>query len=547
MMNSEPRISFLGRFSVRRKLSLIPTIFIVAIAGILVYGILMFRENRNSNFVVNLVSRQRALIERYSKEVIMVALGVSTSSGIDARPQETAKLLTNTLNALIHGGPTLVDVSSGDAGYLPVMSSGEVKEKLLQQMQVLERLFADGESVLRSVKSGKADPEKLQQLLESTQKAVEITIDGRKASESFLKTNFDRIVWIEAMIGIIGGLLGWIVSQLIASQIVDPLLSFVSVARNIAAGDLRQQNLKVESSDEIGKLAIVFNEMLQNLTAMAADTRLTTKSLTAAAAQILASTQEQAIATKEQAATVQETSTTMEEINQSGVQISNRAKEVAGIAEATIHVSKSGLLAVENNARSMKGIREQVETVAEDILGLSEKTQAIGDIISKVNDIAEQSKLLALNAAIEAATAGEQGKGFSVVASELKNLADQAKEATVQVRTILGEIQKGINSSVLLAEEAVKRVESGKQHADIAENTIRKVADSTNTSIQAFQQIIGATNQQQIGFDQITQALKNILDATFQTAAGTSQLEKAVLSLNVVGEQLRKSVEKYRA
>ena len=104
-----------------------------------------------------------------------------------------------------------------------------------------------------------------------------------------------------------------------------------------------------------------------------------------------------------------------------------------------------------------------VEEVAENIVALSEKTQAVGEIIATVNDVAERSNLLALNAAIEAAAAGEQGNRFSVVANEMKNLADQAKDSTVQVRTILSDIQKGINSSVMLTEEAVKRVESGKQ------------------------------------------------------------------------------------
>jgi methyl-accepting chemotaxis protein len=96
-------------------------------------------------------------------------------------------------------------------------------------------------------------------------------------------------------------------------------------------------------------------------------------------------------------------------------------------------------------------------------VALSEKTQAIGEIISTVNDLAEQSHLLALNAAIKAAAAGEQGLSFSVIAGEVKNLADQSREATIQVRVILGDIQKGINRSVMLTEEAVKRVESGKR------------------------------------------------------------------------------------
>ena len=219
---------------------------------------------------------------------------------------------------------------------------------------------------------------------------------------------------------------------------------------------------------------------------------------------------------------------------------------MAAAAEATSATSRAGLQAVQDTNRTMEAIREQVEEVAENIVALSEKTQAVGEIIATVNDIAERSNLLALNAAIEAAGAGEQGSRFSVVASEIKNLADQAKESTVQVRTILGDIQKGINSSVMLTEEAVKRVETGKQQADVTEQTIRQMADTTQESVQAFQQIIGATNQQQIGFEQVTQGMQDIRQAATQTAAGTVQLEKAVANLNSLSQQLREAVGRYQ-
>jgi len=194
----------------------------------------------------------------------------------------------------------------------------------------------------------------------------------------------------------------------------------------------------------------------------------------------------------------------------------------------------------------MEAIREQVEEVAEKIVALSQKTQAIGEIVSTVNDIAEQSNLLALNATIEAAAAGDQGSRFSVVANEMKHLADRAKECTVQVRTILGDIQKGINSSVMLTEEGVKRVEVGKQQAGVTERTINEMNSTTIESVKAFQQIIGASNQQQIGFEQVTQGMRDIRQAAEQTASGTSQLEKAVSNLNALSHQLRAAVEQYR-
>jgi methyl-accepting chemotaxis protein len=348
---------------------------------------------------------------------------------------------------------------------------------------------------------------------------------------------------------IVGGLvvllLVSIVGVLIQRSITGPLSTFMQFVRRVGEGDLTQQ-AQISSGDELGELGKCLDQMVVGLKDVASQARFATENLTSASAEILASTQQQAASTGEQAAAVQQTTITMEEIAQSGVQISERAKQVAASAEATATASHAGLQAMENTTRTMEGIREQAEAVAENVVSLSEKTQAIGEIISTVNDLAEQSHLLALNAAIEAAAAGEHGRSFTVIASEVKNLADQSREATVQVRVILGDIQKGINSSVMLTEEAVKRVDSGKQQADVANRTIRTMTDSIQQSVQAFQQIVAGSNQQQIGFTQVAQAVRDIGQASQQTAASTQQLEKAALNMTALSQQLQKAVERYR-
>ena len=147
---------------------------------------------------------------------------------------------------------------------------------------------------------------------------------------------------------------------------------------------------------------------------------------------------------------------------------------------------------------------------------------------------------------VEAAAAGEHGRSFSVVAGEIKNLADQSKEATVHVKSILGDIQKGINSSVMLTEEAVKRVDLGKQQADLAASTIHEMTVSIQQSLQAFQQIMAGTNQQQIGFEHVMQAIKDIGQSSDQSASSTRQMERAASDLAALGQQLRKATERYR-
>jgi methyl-accepting chemotaxis protein len=317
------------------------------------------------------------------------------------------------------------------------------------------------------------------------------------------------------------------------------------IVERVGKGDLTEQS-RISSRDELGDLARTLNQTITGLQEVAGQTRGVAENLNAATAEILASTQQQAAGTAEQAAAVQEANATMAEIVQSGAQISQRAKQVAAAAEATSSASAAGLQSVQNTTLTMESIREQAEAVAEHVIALSEKTQAIGEIVATVNDIAEQSHLVALNAAIEAAAAGEYGRRFSVVANEMKNLADQSKQATVQVRSILGDIQKSINSSVMLTEEAVKRVETGRQQADVADKTIRSLSDNIQESVRAFQQIVAGSSQQQIGFEQVTQAFRNIGVATEQTATSTKQSEKAAGNLNVLAQELRAAVERYR-
>ena len=336
------------------------------------------------------------------------------------------------------------------------------------------------------------------------------------------------------------------IAVLLTRRLVSMIRALTTQAGTIASGDLRGEGLKLKSADELGQLAEGFDTMLLRLKDLTGQVVSVTENVNSTASQISASASQQASSSKQQASTVQEITSTMQELSQTGAQIIDKAKELSAAAEASMETTKSGMAAVLETNRSMEAIREQVEDVAENIVALSERTQAIGNIVATVNEVAEQSNLLALNATIEAVSAGEQGSRFSVVANEMKNLADQAKQCTVQVRDHLGEIQKGINSSVMLTEEAVKRVEAGKQRAKVTEETIRQVSETTSESVKTFQQIIGATNQQQIGFEQVTQGMEEIREATQQTATGTSQLEQAVGSLSALSHQLKAAVGSYQ-
>ncbi|WP_342167233.1 methyl-accepting chemotaxis protein [Methylobacterium sp. SD21] len=327
--------------------------------------------------------------------------------------------------------------------------------------------------------------------------------------------------------------------------IVRPLGRVMAFVEHVGEGDL-SATLADGGHNEIGRLKRDLNMMVAGLADLARTNRAATADLNAAAAEIRASAQEQAASVEEQFAAVQETAATVDEITHSGAQISKRASEVIATAQATARTSRQGLRAVSDTAQAMDAIREQAEAVAGNIVGVSEKTQAIGEIIESVNDISERTHLLALNAAIEAAAAGESGRSFAVVASEMKLLADQAKAATGQVRVILGEIQRGINTSVMLTEEAVKRSAVGKTRSDTTQRAIEEIAARVEEGAQAFQQVIASTNQQQLGIEQVMGALHNIREASQQTAAGTRQVETASANITELAQALMALAERYR-
>ncbi|MCJ2120973.1 methyl-accepting chemotaxis protein [Methylobacterium sp. J-077] len=340
-------------------------------------------------------------------------------------------------------------------------------------------------------------------------------------------------------------LLAMLVTWLISRAVVRPLEAVMSFVDRVGDGDLSGR-MEVRGSNEIARLGRTMNVMVDGLSDLARTNRAATSDLNAAAAEIRASAQQQAASVEEQFAAVQETAATVDEITHSGAQIGKRATEVIATAQATAQTSRQGLRAVSDTAKAMDAIREQAEAVAGNIVSLSEKTQTIGDIIETVNDISERTHLLALNAAIEAAAAGESGRSFAVVASEMKLLADQAKAATGQVRGILGEIQRGINTSVMLTEEAVKRAAAGKTRSDTTQRTIEEITARVEENVQTFQQIVASTNQQQLGIEQVMQALHGIRQASQQTAAGTRQVETASANITQLAQSLMVLAERYR-
>jgi methyl-accepting chemotaxis protein len=265
-----------------------------------------------------------------------------------------------------------------------------------------------------------------------------------------------------------------------------------------------------ETDDPLMMLGHRLNETTASLQAMIAQIREAAGDLGSAAAEILAATAQQASGANEQSAAISQTATTVDEIKAIAEQSVARAQEVVDAAQRTVEVSGTGQEAMHGMIESMAHIKARVEGIAENILALSEQTQQIGEIISTVDDIAAQSNILALNASVEAARAGEHGKGFAVVAQEVRNLAEQSRQATAQVRAILSDIQRATNATVMATEEGTKGVDEGVRLAARARETIGQLSAVIQESAQAAMQMTAGGRQQASGMEQIAVAMQNI-------------------------------------
>lgn len=266
--------------------------------------------------------------------------------------------------------------------------------------------------------------------------------------------------------------------------------------------------------------------------------------LSSSTAEITAMASQMASGASQTAVSVNETITTVEEVKQTAELSATKARHVSDIAQKTLETAHRRKASALETIEGMKRMQEQMDSVVQSIMQLNEQSRAIGEIIATVNELSEQSNILAVNAAIEAARAGEQGKGFGIVAQEIKSLADQSKQATIQVRAILNDVQKATSAAVMATERGSKIVDNAVQRAIQAGESMRELSVSSEEAAQAAVQIAASSQQQLVGMDQIASAMESIQEATTQSVAGTRQTEQAAQSLSRLGHELRAMIER---
>lgn len=325
-------------------------------------------------------------------------------------------------------------------------------------------------------------------------------------------------------------------------QMVVSLRAITVSAQQISQGDLSVEIVERSSRDELG---IALRHMIDNLREIIGELVTGTSTLAASVSQLSSTSSLLAAGASETSSSMAEVTATVDEVRQTSQISSERAKQVADSSEDASGYAEKGNEATQKAVVGMDLIKEEMDYIAESIVTLSEQSQSVGDIVDSVNDLADQSNLLSVNASIEAAKAGEHGKGFTVVAQEVKSLSAQSKQATEQIKTILSDIQKATGSAVMATERGAKAVHAGVELMSQSDVTIQMMSGSIGTSADFALQIASSSQQQLAGVSQVAQAMLSIKDAGQQNMDSARQLEDATLRLETLANNLKRLSERF--
>jgi methyl-accepting chemotaxis protein len=322
----------------------------------------------------------------------------------------------------------------------------------------------------------------------------------------------------------------------LGKRFLAPLDEVVGSVRSACRGELGNK-VEVNASDEIGILASSYNQLLELIGYLVRQTQESSRRLNQSANDILSATEQAASGAAEQASSIAQTTATMEELASTYRQIAENADQVVSMAEASVESAEAGQHAVMNTLSAMEQIRTRTQSSANRILALGERSQQIGQVLSIINSIADQTKILALNAAIEAARAGDAGKGFSVVAVEIRKLAESVVESTGEISSIMTEIQTAANELVISTEQELKQVQAGVELANTTGGSLQHILDMVEQTTVAAKEISAATRQQKSATDQVVRAMREVATVAHQKAAGSKQMATSAESLSLMARE----------
>jgi methyl-accepting chemotaxis protein len=344
---------------------------------------------------------------------------------------------------------------------------------------------------------------------------------------------------------VIAILLSFSISFYLKGVILAPVKRTVAVIEWVAAGDFTKR-IDVDSKDEIGRMAGSFNQLIDKLNGILREVAANSTRVAAAATQLHSNSEQMATGAEEVASQVGTVATASEEMAATSQDIARNCHQAAERGNQATRATSTGAAVVEETVQGMQKIADRVKTSAQTMASLGERSNQIGAIIETIEDIADQTNLLALNAAIEAARAGEQGRGFAVVADEVRALAERTTRATKEIGDMIKAIQQETKTAVGAMQEGVQEVEAGTGRAAKSGEALQEILLHIHDVTMQVNQIATAAEEQNATTCEISNNVQEITAVMHQTAQGAHESASSASQLSQLAEELQRMVGQFQ-
>lgn len=356
----------------------------------------------------------------------------------------------------------------------------------------------------------------------------------------------DNAIFIMISIIIASAIIGIVLAYIIGRSIINPVNNLRNTILEIEENSDLTQRIEVTSSDEIGTTSVAFNNMLEKFEALIQQVFSSSSQLATAAEEVSAVAHDSAGNVEKQRTETDQVATAINEMTATVQEVAQNAQSASGAAASADNEAQSGKAVVNQTADTIAKLAAEVENAANVIHGVEQDSESIGSVLDVIKGIAEQTNLLALNAAIEAARAGEQGRGFAVVADEVRTLASRTQESTTEIEAMIAKLQSGSKQAVQVMEQGKEQANKGTEMAREAAGSLDAIARAVANINEMNTQIAAAAEEQTTVSEEINKSVVNISQISEQTANGAEQTTSASTDLSRLANDLQNLVGQFK-